>query len=670
MEASTAIPISLGRRRFGYRLDVKPLASWLVSFVVVTYLALSDGGFDTVSRSQAGVAVWWIVLLGAAVGILPRRVGRAGWLAVGLLVGFAAWTGLSISGSQSAELSADELGRVATYAGVFLLALTVQRWSGARAAVYGAAAAVGVVGLLAVLSRLHPAWFPVNQQLAFFSNAGRLSYPLNYWNGLAAFLGMGVPLLLCVASDGRRVSVQALGAAGVPVLALGIFFTISRGGAIALGIGPAAYLLLSHDRIATLASLAACGSGSAILIAYADARPALQNGTTSAASTAAGNRMLPILLLVCAGVALLQVAIGLAARHAARPRWLEPPRRQGAIRVAGVIAALVVAAVVAGVPGKLDHAWQDFKRPPGAVAGPGNGDVFSRLQSAAGHDRYQYWTVAAKAAADHPLAGTGAGTFVLLWARNANAPGHVQDAHSLYMQTLAETGYPGLLLLGGMLLTFLIAGAVRTLRAPPERRFLLAAATAAVAVFCTTAAFEWVWQLGAVASLMLVLGAVCVAGGDRSSRAGDRLDASGDETPVQRKATRRAWLVRGALALVAGAAIVAISLPMAAAEDLASSQAAARRGDLSQALADARSAERVQPYAASARLQEALVRERLGDLAGARAAATTATREEPTNWQTWIVLSRIEAELGRGHAALADFARARSLDPQGILFHG
>jgi tetratricopeptide (TPR) repeat protein len=238
------------------------------------------------------------------------------------------------------------------------------------------------------------------------------------------------------------------------------------------------------------------------------------------------------------------------------------------------------------------------------------------------------------------------------------------------MQTVAETGFPGLILVVAMLMTFLIVGAIRTIRAPPERRFLLAAATAAVVVFCTSAAYEWVWQLGAVTSLMLLLGAVCVIGGDRARQAEKGAPApEAATTPPRRRAAIQSWLARGALTLVAGAAIITISLPMAEAEDLASSQTAAQRGNLSLALADARSAERVQPYAASARLQEAVVREQLGDLAGARAAALTATRDEGTNWQTWVVLARIEAELGNGHSALADFTRAHSLDPQGNLFH-
>jgi tetratricopeptide (TPR) repeat protein len=653
-------------QRLGH-LPLRAVVGWTASFALVTCLAFSDGGFDTIPRSQVGVVVWWIVLLLAAIGIFPRRLGRSAWAAFALLAGFAVWTGLSIAWSESAELSADELGRVTTYAGVLLLALAIVRWSGRRPVLNGAASAVGLVGLLAVLSRLHPTWFPVNQQLVFFKDARRLSYPINYWNGLAAFLAMGVPLLLGLAATARTFFGRALAAAGVPVLALGIFFTVSRGGVIALVVGLAAYLLLTHDRLAAIASVVACGGGAAILIAYANARPILQDGLRSAAAVSAGDRMLPVLLITCIAVALVQTGIWLVAHRLPRPRWLRPSGRQGAVWVGAVIAALVLVAVFAGAPGRIEHAWRDFKRPPGAVSGPSpTGNVFTRLQSAAGNDRYQYWKVAARTASEHPLEGIGAGTFVLLWTRNANAPGYVQDAHSLYMQTLAETGYPGLVLIAGLMLTLLLAGAWRAIRSRPETRVIVAAATAGAAVYCTSAAYEWLWQLGAVTVLVLLLGAISLRVEDTGSAAGTEPD-SGERPAAWRSLVKR--LMPRAL-LVAGAcgALAAVSLPLAEAQDLARSQAAFSRGDYRSALGDARSAMEVQPYSTSALLQEALVLEKTGDYSAARAAAVKATEQEPTNWQTWIILSRIESELGRGRVALADYSRAHRLDPEGALF--
>src|SRR5687767_15243178 len=97
-------------RQIAAGVDLPAVSAWTLAFALVAYLALSNGGYDVIVRSQVGIAVWWIVLLGALTGVLPVRFGRAGWLAIGLLAGFAAWTGLAIGWSESAERSAIELG--------------------------------------------------------------------------------------------------------------------------------------------------------------------------------------------------------------------------------------------------------------------------------------------------------------------------------------------------------------------------------------------------------------------------------------------------------------------------------------------------------------------------------------------------------------------------------
>src|SRR3954470_23608572 len=117
MATSQALPTPLSRG-VAARVDPPALAAWTLAFTLVTYLALSNGGYDAVVRSQVGVAVWWIVLLGALAGLLPGRIGMGGWVGIALLAGFAAWTALAVGWSESAERSATEMARIATYLGV------------------------------------------------------------------------------------------------------------------------------------------------------------------------------------------------------------------------------------------------------------------------------------------------------------------------------------------------------------------------------------------------------------------------------------------------------------------------------------------------------------------------------------------------------------------------
>ena len=54
-------------------LDWSAIATWLLSALLVVYLGLENGGYGPIPRGQVGVAVWWLVLLGVAVGALRQR---------------------------------------------------------------------------------------------------------------------------------------------------------------------------------------------------------------------------------------------------------------------------------------------------------------------------------------------------------------------------------------------------------------------------------------------------------------------------------------------------------------------------------------------------------------------------------------------------------------------
>src|SRR5690242_6767527 len=79
-------------RRNGARMG-----TWALPFVLVVYLGLKGGGYDSIVRDEVGVAIWWIVLIGAVLGIFPTSAPRRNdWIGLGLLAGFAVWTGIGI----------------------------------------------------------------------------------------------------------------------------------------------------------------------------------------------------------------------------------------------------------------------------------------------------------------------------------------------------------------------------------------------------------------------------------------------------------------------------------------------------------------------------------------------------------------------------------------------
>lgn len=649
METTATLPLR-DRASSLARVDFGAAGVWLVQFLLVLYLSLSTGGFDPIVRGEVGIAVWWIVLIGAAAGALPMaRIGRAGWVAFGLLTAFAAWTALGIGWSESAERSVAELGRVAMYLGVLVLALALGTRTNTRSTVNAVGAAIAVVAGVALLSRLHPAWFPPNETATFLPGTSyRLSYPLNYWNALAALVAIGIPLMLSIASSARTLLGQALGAAALPMMTLTVYFTFSRAGTVATALALIAFLALARDRILKLGTALVTGAGSAILIAGASQRNALSDTPLSLAAHSQGDEMLAMALVVCAGVALVQVALGLAIRHGRRPAWTKPRPTRAAAILGVVAAAAVTISLAAGLPGELANRWEDFKQP----SDPGTGA--SRLGSTAGNGRYQYWQATTRAQSTNQARGTGPGTFEYWWSRDGTIGGFVRDAHSLYMQTLGETGIVGLVLLVAFLAWVLALSAIRTVRSGSEVRNHAAAITAAAVAFCAAAAVDWIWQIAVVpvAFLLLVVAAITADGRRR-------------ESPRSR---RKALIARGALGVCAGAALVAIAIPLASEMSLRQSQHDAAIGRLGPALANARTAGRLQGYAATPKLQEALLLEQAGDLRSAAALAAEATAAEPTNWRTWAILSRIEAERGRAPQAVAAYERARALDPRSPLF--
>jgi O-antigen ligase len=120
-------------------------------------------------------------------------------------------------------------------------------------------------------------------------------------------------------------------------------------------------------------------------------------------------------------------------------------------------------------------------------------DLSSRLG-----DRPWYWHVAWQEAGTAPIRGTGAGAFDLAWLERRPIDVNVQDAHSLYLETFAELGIVGLVLLGIGLAVPLVVGL---------RSTATAGAAAGYIAFLVHAGVDWDWEMPAVT----VAGLLCAA---------------------------------------------------------------------------------------------------------------------------------------------------------------
>lgn len=643
--------VAVARDRMG------PVKRWLghnaialLSFAIVLYLALRGGGYDAPVRGELGIFAWWLVLVGVAIGILPAgRLGAAAWGTLGLLLAFTVWTGLAVTWTESEGRTLDELARLSAYLGVFAFALMFQGDNALRGTVHGVAAAIGIVAVVAALARLQPGLIAVEPK-SELAVQGRLSYPLGYWNGLGALMAVGAPLLLSIAASSRSIPARVLAAATLPVLTLVLFLTLSRGGFLELGVALIVLLALYPARWELLAPTALAAAGTAILISAAAGSRGVTEGLANGTAVEQANELTFLLALVCAVVAMLQLAGSLAAARGLLSFPRVSPRWARRALAGGVIAALVAGAAL-NVPGALDERWEDFKQPYDVTS-----TGAARLSDPSGGARYELWQAAVDANATAPLIGIGPGTFEFWWSRNATTQVFVRDAHSLYMETLAEVGVIGLVLIVAMIAVILAVGIRRAWRRRVGRTSALAAATAAAAAFALAATFDWVWELTVLPVAFLLLAAAIL---------GPDAVAPSDGPQPHRALPIGARL---ALVLLSITGITVIAWTLATANLLADARLDTASGDLPGALGRTRRAVDLMPGSAHPRLQEALVLEDLGDLEAAAAAAKRAAENEPTNWRNWVVRSRLEAKLGNARVALHAYRRARMLNPRSALF--
>jgi hypothetical protein len=184
------------------------------------------------------------------------------------------------------------------------------------------------------------------------------------------------------------------------------------------------------------------------------------------------------------------VAVGCAGATAAIAALVRPPAAdRGNPRTRRIVVAAVVCAAIAG--GAL-------------VARAGSTQPRASYWHVAWHDEYR----------SHPVLGTGAGTFAIYWGRSGEELAHAValDAHSLYLETLAELGPIGVALLAVTLLTPL-AAAVRRRTSP----YVPAAAGAYIA-FLVHAGLDWDWEMPAVVVAALACAAALLVADDASVR--------------------------------------------------------------------------------------------------------------------------------------------------------
>jgi hypothetical protein len=621
--------------------------------VLYVALAIANGGYSAELMAGATVGVWWAVVIAMAVGGWPQsRVPTAALGAGACLAALGAWVGISLGWASDDGGTFVELVRVLGYLGVFVLVVIASPRGSAQSWLGGAALGLAIVAVLSLISRFEPSLAGAEEVSTFLpAAASRLSWPIGYWNGLAAAMAIGVVLMVWLGAHARAAAVRAVAIAAIPLPILVIYLASSRGGVAAGLVGLAVLLGVGPARARMLAGLGLGGAGGALLVFLAGRQHELVDGVNDSAAAAQGDQMLALTIALVVAIGIIGLLLD---------PWferIEVPRTT--TRAVGIATAVAVVAgvLVAGPSAR----WSEFKE-----VGPLETQstyVAAHLNSGRGSGRYQYWSTAIDAFEDHPVNGIGAGGYEAYWSQFGSLARPIRDAHSLFIEAMAELGIVGLLLVLGFF-GFVIASGVR--RGPA--RWPGGALSAALAVFAaatTSAAIDWTWELPACFGLAVLAAALLT--GPATLQPEPALRAVPSTIDGRWRSSRNLSSRFGlgvATLLIGWVAIWAAGDQFLTEIRLGDSRGAATADDLSSAAQGARDASALQPWAAAPRLQLALVEELDGDLEAADREIGEAIDRAPDDWQLWFVRARLKVKLGEVAEAREALDRARALNPR------
>jgi len=605
-------------------------AGGVLAAISTLFSAGSSGGRLT----WIGVAVLCVsaaAVIAALVGLPRPELTREALVALGFLVAFVAWNGISVLWSIEADRSWAYLNRGLVYVAFAVLGLWLAPW--ARQWAYVLAGVLALPLGWALLGKAVPA-------LGSSGRIARLSSPIGYWNALGLLFAMALPLALWLAA--RREHRHWLRAAGVVyiyALVVGLLLTYSRGGVLAAGVAVVLWLALGSPRIESAAALLLGGGAGLGVAVWAFTRPGLTEDRAAHSLRVDDGAWFGVVLALAA-IAVAAIAYLGSVVEERRP--LSGARRRLVGRMAlGILAAGVAVGLVVLVAEAKPEGWfRDFTAQPTNASLQGGPQ---HLANASSSSRWLWWKEAWQAWQDSPWRGTGAGSFELTHRMLRTNNIVVTEPHNVPLQFLTETGVVGFLFALGSI----AAAAVGVARRLRDREPAVVALAVLAVAYVLHSLVDFDWDFVAVtAPFLLTVGALL--GG-----------------PVVREEPRVAWSPLPAVVAIA----IALSLltPWFAQRATDSAVAAITDARPLRAYREARDARSLNPLALDPLLVQAGALEELGDFQGARARYVQAVRLQPLNWRSWFLLGRFEESQQDWGGALPPLERAAQLDPLNTL---
>jgi hypothetical protein len=593
-------------------------------------LALDQGGYSTGFFAGAAFAVWWLILACVVLRLMPADLPRAAVATGASLALYAAWMGLSWLWAADNGVVLTEIVRTLLYLGVFTWVALFPGRGGARPWLAGLAIGLTGVAILSLATRFDPSLIDAGYP------GSRLNYPIGYWNALAALAAMAITLLAWYAAHGQDRLTRAFATAAMPLPALAIFLSGSRGGVAAAALGLTLLVALGPRRFPLVASILLAGLGGAVLLIFAHGQPELVDGLSGSVATSQGRNLLLVSVAVVVAAGAIRHQIDGLLSQTTVPRPLR-------LWVVALGLAALLGLIVAENP---IERFESFKESPVGVQAPVSGNFTNDN----GSGRYQFWDAAIEALEDQPLHGIGAGQYATWWSAHGSIDFVIQDAHSLLFESAAELGLIGVILV----MAFFFATIQSGWRRRGNESAVICALLALLAAGVLSALIDWMWELPAVFAPVVVTAALLTG---RATEA-----ASSPPSPARSQTARP--VILAAVGAVAWISIVCSGDVLVTEVELSQSRSQVAEGDLVAAAESADNAIALAPWAAGPRVQLALVQQRAGNLPAARSSLEDAIDRSPDRWQFWFLLSQVERREHRLVAARAALAQALRLNPR------
>jgi hypothetical protein len=585
--------------------------AFLVAGGSVVWLAANEGGYFPEAWGAPTLVLLWIAMLALILGAGsvpgPLSLGLFGAAAV-----LVTWIGLSALWSTVPSQSILELERGLLYLAALFAVLLLAR-DRVDAVLGGVLAGIAALCSYALAVRLLPDVFGVAERLPFQTAA--LHEPIGYSNALGAFAAVGVVLALGFCADGLSRISRSLAAVAVVPVATVVYFAFSRGAWLGLAAGLVVVMALAPAR------------GRAVRAWLIGALPFAALAISFASNAGALNRINPPLADARREGLLLLVALVLLAAAAAAARLAAPALDPSRGRARSLVAVGVAVAII--VVAALTFSRDTPMRPATALG-------TQRGASVALGRRDEFWRVAWNAFEKRPVTGFGAGSFEQYWLEHRQRARNVRDAHNLYVESLAELGVPGLLLIAALFGIPLWAALVA--RARP----FVPAAFGGVTVYLAHAVVDWDWEIPAMTVPVLLVAASLVSAADQRR-----------EPFVL---TRNLRVASVAVCLAASVfSVVALVGNRAG----ATAEEALRFGAAEHAEAEAQRASRWAPWSSHPLRTLANAQLAQNDREAARKTIRRALAKEDRDWRLWLALAIATG----GNERRSAFERAHELNP-------